>query len=197
MSDLYTAKELKERISNNDNRCTASPYLLLLRRKVKVSSCSDSDNFEYVENLSGDYQSSHSKEELKKDLLESGYSSFEINKFGSITKWHYQYVFDTENVFLTDEGYKDHLNINAHNLGEHDTYGIHAFRNKEISSLLNLIDVCIENDKQIKNLQDENKKLREALGNLLHHCERYNRAEESMVLAMEIETAYVALEELK
>lgn len=46
-------------------------------------------------------------------------------------------------------------------------------------------------------LAKEKEKLREALGNLLHHCERYNRAEESLVLAMEMETAYAALRELE
>ena len=29
--------------------------------------------------------------------------------------------------------------VNGHNIGEHRTFGIHAFRNQEIESLLNLV----------------------------------------------------------
>lgn len=165
MSNLYTAKELKERISKNDNRCTASPYLLLLREKTEVVVHEDFyyNGQKWVEHLTGDYLTNEKREALVSDLLEYGYDKSEIEKKGSIEEYFYREVNETRNVFLTDEGYKDHLEANGHNLGKHDTFGVHAFRNKEIASLLNLIDVCIENDKKIEKLQSENKKLREAL----------------------------------
>lgn len=165
MSNLYTAKELKERISKNDNRCTASPYLLLLREKTEVVVHEDFyyNGQKWVEYLTGDYLTNEKREALVSDLLEYGYDKSEIEKKGSIEEYFYREVNETINVFLTDEGYRDHLEANGHNIRKHDTFGVHAFRNKEIASLLNLIDVCIENDKKIEKLQAENKKLREAL----------------------------------
>lgn len=46
---------------------------------------------------------------------------------------------EEDNVFLTEEGYKEHVRLNGHNLGrkgEYCSYVKHAFRNPEMENLL-------------------------------------------------------------
>lgn len=102
----------------------------------------------WVENITGDYIQKETKKDLI-DYLRKEYFEDEnwTPEHSDITKCYIDYYEDTVNVFLTDQGYKDHLKINGHNIGKHDTFGIHAFRNKEIESLYNLIDESIENEK--------------------------------------------------
>jgi hypothetical protein len=162
VSNVYTAQELKERIVNNDNRSTAMPYLLLLEEKEKyvASDEYDSGNVEdmFVENYTGDYQVEKTKEELIEYFEMNGYFEDEDDSkkqeiINSITPFRQGYNWRTRNVFLTDMGYQDHLDVNAHNLSEHRTYGIHAFRNKEIRSLYALIDSSIELQSRIRELE--------------------------------------------
>lgn len=173
MSDLFTATELKERIQNNDNRCTASPYLLLLRERRKVS-CDPDYNYDgciYIENVTGDYHEFESKEKAENWIRD--FNSEDENyifKKSHITKFPYQTTDETVNVFLTDKGYQEHLSINAHNLRDHNSFGIHAFRNKEMKSLLSLIDKCIELEKENTNLRDQNKALKKEIKILWGDC---------------------------
>lgn len=167
MSDLFTAKELKERIDVNDNRCTAKPYLLLLRElKTIVVDGDHSGVPRYIENYTGDYVTADTKQELI-DIIRSWYGSDEeeyywpdsrLEKKYEIRQFYVDEFEYTINVFLTDQGYQDHLKINKHNLPKHDTYGIHAFRNKEIKSLFALIDKCIQADEKISELKEVEKK---------------------------------------
>jgi hypothetical protein len=142
MSKFFTANELLERINGNDSRSTAKPYLLLLRRKMeKVVDGDYGGEKQFVENITGDYISRGTKEELITWLREEYFEdkSYEP-EFSDITEIYVDEYADTVNVFLTDKGYQDHLSCNKHNLGKHDTYGIHAFRNKEIASVFNIIE---------------------------------------------------------
>lgn len=158
--DLLSAKELKERIDNNDNRGTAKPYLLLLQRKEEViANCEFRyDGIKYVENVSGDFTTYESRSAAEKDLRENYYNDPEhIFKKGDIERYYYIETHVTENVFLTDVGYQDHMKENGHNISRlrngHRTYGTHAFRNREIKSLFALIDTCIEQEERIKELE--------------------------------------------
>ena len=146
MSDVFTAKELKERIEKNDRRCTAEPYLLLLQEKETYVA---HDDYAYpyedkwVEEYTGDYHVESSREALIDYFKESygdEYDDISKELEGKIKPFKEGYHWNTVNVFLTDEGYKDHKKMNSHNLREHRTYGIHAFRNKEIRSIFALID---------------------------------------------------------
>lgn len=150
MGEFFTAKELKERIEANDSRATAMPYLLLLRDKRPVVVDGDYGGERmYVENLTGDYMTGETRRELEKRLKDHGYDFDDITEHGAITEFYQDYKDETINVFLTDQGYKDHIEANGHNLRKHDTYGIHAFRNKEIKSLYALIDECIAQQKEL------------------------------------------------
>lgn len=164
MSTFFTAQELKERIDNNDNRCTAKPYLLLLQEKNYMYS-SDGDyggeEVFFLKYEEDDPREFSSLDELK-DYFRSEYMDQGV-KFQYKRLWKREY-YDTNNVFLTDKGYEDHLAINKHNLISPKSFGIHAFRNKEIASLFNLIDECLKlqhqleiQTKRVENLKKSNK----------------------------------------
>jgi hypothetical protein len=145
MKSLLTARELQDRIKNNDKRCTAPPYLLLLQGKeehVMRDGYGHDTKQVFVSYLCGDITQNESRDELVKELIEHGYDKDEASK--SIEEFTIGYSWLTQNVFLTDEGYKDHMKANGHNVkSDHRTMGIHAFRNLEMKSLLALIDRCV------------------------------------------------------
>lgn len=166
MSRLLTAQELRKRIDSDDRRCTAEPYLLLLRRTRRVPTppkfCHHGES--YIEQVSGNYTEFDSYEDACKWLQND--SEYKI-KDEDIEKVCYLEVEETINVFLTDEGYKDHAEENGHNLGDHNNYAIHAFRNREIESLYSLID-------QVIKLEKENEKLKK-IGKNKMKCEVCNK----------------------
>jgi hypothetical protein len=173
MSDFYTAQELKDRIDSNDNRSTAKPYLLLLRERRKISCDPEHayDGYEYVEQLSGDYVAFENLEKAI-DWLSEDDPDYKYRE-SDVVKWYYQEIDETVNVFLTDKGVEDHYDLNRHNLRNPNTYGIHAFRNKEMRSLFNLIDDNISKSEKIADLES---KLEKALKSLefVAHLESVN-----------------------
>jgi hypothetical protein len=175
MSEFYTASELLERINNNDNRCTAKPYLLLLRRKMeKVVDGDYGGEKSYVENITGDYISRDTREELVNYLKEDYFGDENWQPdYSDITEIYVDEYDDTVNVFLTDEGYREHLNVNKHNLGKHDTYGIHAFRNKEIASVFNVIEKSAKLEQQLKQKDKRIDELQKALDIAIEAVEFY------------------------
>lgn len=151
---LLTAKELKERISNNDNRMTASPYLLLIQEKRYMYSSDGDRGGERVFILDEDEPKEFkSIKEMKEYFKEAYHGTSKRFSYKELYKREY---FETVNVCLTDKGYEDHLVMNRHNLSEPRTFGIHAWRNNEIKSLLALVDSHIS-------LEEENEKLKKAL----------------------------------
>lgn len=157
MKKYFSAKELKERIKSNDNRYTAQPYLLLLNQKRDTVGHPDYNytRISYIEQVSGEYCEFETYEKAKEWLKTEYYECFdEEYKESDIQKIYINEVDQTVNVFLTDKGYKDHLQQNKHNLGKHTTYGIHAFRNKEIESLYNVIDEHIALQEQVQKAKE-------------------------------------------
>ena len=135
--------DLAKRIKENDNRCTAMPYLILLQ--VKRTYVGDEDyshdgQVQYVEHYSGNYARADTEEELKKEIKSWHDEDEEIDfeKYDITRHWQ-GFYWDTVNVFLTDKGYKEHLQQNRHNLGEHRTFMIHAFRNQEMQEVFKII----------------------------------------------------------
>lgn len=164
MSEL-SIEELSKRIDENDNRFTASPYLLLLReRREYVGHEEYGDTEECYVDLQGDYHKTKTLEEMVqyyKDCIGGEDTFKEEYPEGLIEDEHYSIhhmgnYMETVNVFLTDKGYEDHMRINGHNIrrsGGHDTFGIHAFRNPEIKTMFKAI-------KEYEKLKAENVKLR-------------------------------------
>ena len=139
--------DLKKRILENDNRCTAQPYLLLLQEKewhVVEEGYGYNTKEVFVERISGDCRQKDSLAELIdywNDGLEDDEKINEWVEDEHYTRHFMEYSWNTVNVFLTDQGYQEHLKLNKHNLREHRTFGIHAFRNPEFEEVFKMIGV--------------------------------------------------------
>jgi len=152
-------KQLQKDIQENDNRCTAKPYLLLLRTKRQIVVDGDySGERVYVENVTDDYQQFNTREEAEQYLIKEWYDDDEMQPeeigYGDIAEVYMDTIDIVDNVFLTDKGYKAHLEANAHNLGDHDTYGIHAFRNEEVKTMFEALDRVVELEEEVKQLKE-------------------------------------------
>lgn len=55
---------------------------------------------------------------------------------------------------------------------------------------------CENMSHEIKKLQEENKNLREALGELIHHCRDYGITSESFAICMAVNQAVQAIEKV-
>lgn len=127
-------------IATQDNRATAAPIYFTVRKFVDVGvpdSCGDSvaifDNYD-CENYTEEQAKERAKE-LTMDFEE--YIEKRCHRYE--TKEEAQY----EEFFLTEDGYNKHVKLNGHNISrtckKFDSYVMHAYRNPEISSLLEVI----------------------------------------------------------
>lgn len=146
---LEFLSKLIERINTQDNHGTALPYFYIVKTKkwrVAHPEFYGSDTKQvFTDVQSGDYQQFDSKEEAIKHLVEhcdieasEAEEVFERD-FEEFTMERYE---EEDNVFLTEEGYKEHVRLNGHNLsrkGEYNFYIKHAWRNPEMADLLKAV----------------------------------------------------------
>lgn len=143
MRDL---KQIAEDISSQDNRCTASPMIILLQVQKEYVAHPDyarESKEVWVDQVTGDYIKAETEVEIRKRLREyyDGDHTKKIKRGKDYECFTMSYYWETENVFFTDKGYEDHMRINGHNYRNTKTrtYGIHAFRNQEMKTILDEI----------------------------------------------------------
>ena len=75
--------------------------------------------------------------------------SFEEEKSSGYREYAFTHVDEYHNVFFTEKGYKEHMELNAHNYHSSDrkadSYVMHAFRNPEITGLLKAVKEVVDN----------------------------------------------------
>lgn len=128
-------KEFMQKVNTQDNRITASPYYYTVCcvRDVGVpEGCGD--DVKYYDNQQAE---SYSEEELKQICKEH-----ELDFDEYVDKWCTKYdcreIDEYENIFFTEDGYKEHMRLNEHNYRhykKHYSYIKHAFRNPELVEL--------------------------------------------------------------
>ena len=138
----------EEMKKSQEDHFTAFPALLLLQAKRYIYSNDDvggyidPDQSDLVYLVYGDdsepFAEETSREEAEKYMeelkKESPESEYRIEE--KIRSHHWE----TINVFFTDKGYKDHMKANGHNIGEHRTFWIHAFRNEEMECVFEVLE---------------------------------------------------------
>jgi hypothetical protein len=119
-------KDLGAEVARQDNRCTASPYFIALRklRKYPVPEEYSHDGSWFVDKHAQSW-------DTKEELLENDPN----HKESEITEIFYKEHPEVENVFFTDRGFNEHMRLNRHNIGKHDNFLYHAFRNPEFDGL--------------------------------------------------------------
>lgn len=119
----------------------------------------------------GDYNDYDSPDEIIEAMIENGWSKEDAEKERKhIHEYQGEGYWDTEQVFLTEEGVKRHLEQNSQNLYQPRDYVVHAFRNPEMKELYDAIRAVVSLEewkmKTLSELQDE-----------IDHPEKYIRGE--------------------
>lgn len=137
------AKNLVHEIETQDNRSTRYPILYVIREKVKEYGIApgygedghewvkDSESYEWedvVETIREIFQDNE-REVTEDDAEDYGFC-----------KVYYRYAYRySDNFFFTEKAAQQHLHINGHNLTNPQDYVIHAFRNEEIESVIEVM----------------------------------------------------------
>lgn len=139
---LIWIKDFLNKIDSQDNRCTASPILFLLQTKQEyVSHPEYNHNTETVFHHSiMEGRGCETFEEAKQWLVDYGYHGKELEKeIENIEEFQMGHHWETKQAFLTEDGLKEHLRLNGHNLRGHRDYVVHCYRNPEMSELFQVL----------------------------------------------------------
>jgi hypothetical protein len=150
--------ELIDRINEQDNRCTAKPYFYVIKTKryrLTERGYAHGDSYEckYDHDMGAEYKREEEDKYIE-NCIEAGYCDTreEAKERWDNLEIHEMEEYDTEdNVFLTEHGYNQHVELNGHNLGrqgQYYSYVKHAFRNPEMYNLLKAVAAIT--DKEIK-----------------------------------------------
>lgn len=140
-------KELLHRVDTDDTFATAKPIQILLQRKVPVvvDSNYSYDAIKYSHPEFNEWFDS--REECGEALLKYGYSDITEEykeALKEIREHCISYHWETNQAFLTHEGYDAHIKLNKHNLGEYRKYVVHSFRNPEMTDLFKALRALVD-----------------------------------------------------
>lgn len=137
-------QELARRIATQNNRATARPYFFVIQKRrwrVAHEDYHSGETRQAWVDFSGDPDTYHSKEDWLQHCRDYQMTPEEAEAgWEKLEEFTEEAYVEEENCFLTFEAYKEHLEVNGHNLrGEHWSYLKHAFRNREMDSLFRAI----------------------------------------------------------
>ena len=163
-------KELANEIKGQDNRATAAPYFYViqgLREYAAADGCGDETGY-YDPDVCASYTEDEMQERYEEWLYEQVDEDEEPTKADRLLHTFQEYLnaFDIqtydigyheveENVFLTEKGVRQHMDLNRHNYRHYNKltekgYVKHAFRNPEMEKLMKAImvfgDVQVEDE---------------------------------------------------
>ena len=169
-NDIAFIKELSHKMKTQDNRGTAQPYALIIGEKTtRVTDPRYSDNvavhwcennYYSLDSLIKGIAEFHNDEhhlaiqcitENIADMSDLFRYEYEISQLlgDSFNVYAYEEVEDFSgsyggNFFMTEESAKNYIEQNRHNLSEPFTYGIHLYRNPEMTKLYEIIHKLAE-----------------------------------------------------
>ena len=145
-------KDFMHKVRTQDNRATARPYFYVVRSIQEIavpSETADEHKYFYHE-----MAESFTQDELIKYCKENNLD-FDDVKDNHCSRYGLGTKEVEENVFFTEEGYKQHMELNGHNyrhLKETFSYVKYANRNPEIKGLFEALEEIIPQLKRkIKN----------------------------------------------
>lgn len=131
---LEQVRGLAELLRTQDNQCTHLPVFMVQREKLVTGL--DPDYCETIGWFHCDSRGPLNEDEAKE--LEESYE-----ETGDIPEDYHRtgYAYEWENVqpFLTEEGAKEYIRINGHNLGKTRIYVESGFRNAEWAFIRELV----------------------------------------------------------
>lgn len=132
--DLEFLKKLGQDIAAQNNRGTAMPHFYVLMEEYWLPAPHDmGDEYVRYDYNSGEPIIYKTKEEAEAD----GRDWEELLEIGQ------HHLYRESNVFLTEDGYNQHVRLNGHNYGRGGnkffSYVKHAFRNPEMARLVEIL----------------------------------------------------------
>lgn len=127
-------KEIGRLIATQDNRCTDQPMFIVQQKRAYVTEDGYNDcYYEWRETTSGDYSiaSPQKRVHLEKYFEEHGCAPDGWMRFAMFDTWEFV------TACFTEQGCKEYLRINGHNLNEPRIYADGSFRNHEYRTLRN------------------------------------------------------------
>lgn len=140
-------KTFIKEVDSQDNRATAHPIQFLLQTKQEYVAHPEynwrTERVWRHSEMEG--QAYESYEEVVQWLSDYGYEGEKLEKEKeNIEEFQIGHHWETNQMFFTEKGVKQHLELNRHNLKEHRDYVVHAFRNPEMKELFNAIRAVIQ-----------------------------------------------------
>ena len=128
--------EIGELIRTQDNRITDQPFFAVMtKREMVVSEVHDYDRICWVENQSGDYVEATETQHRRLEAIYQG--KYEVRE-----GWD-RYAMKDIDVFVTgsftEQGCKDYISRNAHNLNKPFIYAFGSYRNNEYQAVRKFI----------------------------------------------------------
>ena len=154
---LQFLSELIDKINTQNNRGTAFPYFYVVHterwRVAHDEYYSGETKQVWVDTGDGEPREWNTPKEFMVDLVKhQGLTAKEARKYAEdhLREFTMEKYIDEDNVFFTEEGYKEHERQNSHNMGKrgHDYYSYvkHAWRNPEIAGLLKAVAAVVEKE---------------------------------------------------
>lgn len=140
-------KEIGKLICTQDNRITDQP-IFVVEKSIMIITDPDYgyDACEWINTESGDYEKADcDAENSLEDMEANGVDTAEWKKF------YLKEVWEFVTACFTEQGCKDYLNENGHNIGKSRIYAYGSYRNKEYQAVRNHLI-------SISKIEDENEK---------------------------------------
>jgi len=127
-------REIGRLLATQDNRCTDQPLFVVQQKRAYVTEDGYNDcYYEWRETTSGDYSiaSPQKRVHLEKYFAEHGCAPDGWMRFAMFDTWEFV------TACFTEQGCKEYLRINGHNLNEPRIYADGSFRNHEYRAVRN------------------------------------------------------------
>ena len=137
-------KKIGDLIKTQDNRITDQP-IFVVEKSVMIITDPDYgyDAEEWINTESGDYEQADDVHSIVLNEMES-----KGDDIGEWKKFYLKEVWEFVTACFTEQGCKDYLESNGHNIGKSRIYAYGSYRNKEYQAVRNyLISISkIENE---------------------------------------------------
>lgn len=143
--DVKFLQELAQEMRTQDRAATADPYFYVIQRTTNLPAPEGYGERSVRVDWSGDPTVYRNKEDFFEYVKERQNQDDPIIDEQLEKEWDRLDVYGEhdviveDNVFLTKKGYLEHVELNGHNLREHQVYIKHAWRNPEMDNLIKII----------------------------------------------------------
>lgn len=138
-------KDFISRLNGQDNRATATPYIIVLQEKDRhpiPEECGYDESAFYDRTDGVTYRS---KEHYMQAFGETEWTDrLEKSWDKDVQEVYFKTFWEDVAWFFTYEGLEDHLRLNKHNYGETRSYIKFCYRNPEIQNLLTAVGLLVE-----------------------------------------------------